>query len=334
MANLPRELLPEAVKAASLRLDGSIVRTPTIEWDPGEAEALFGTGTRVFVKYEAMQRTGSFKVRGTLNLIGGLSDTDKAKGVVAVSAGNHAIAVAYAARAFGVSAKIAMPASASPYRREKAESLGAEIILSDDVGAAFEACEAIKADEGRIFVHPFNDLRMMQGSATAGLEMAEDLSRDGVVIDQMLLSIGGGGFAAGFASSIYHAFPTCDIIGVEPTLANVMHRAFAAGEVVKAPLPTSMADSLGSPLAAEPSHSICRSLLSKVVLVSEGQIAAAMRLTQSSLKMAVEPAGAATLAALMGPMREYVEGKTVGVVLCGANIGVDEYCRIIQSKLE
>jgi len=322
--------MPEAVIAASRRLQGNIVRTPTIEWAPDEVEAMFGAGTRVFVKYEAMQRTGSFKVRGTLNLIGGLSDADKARGVVAVSAGNHAIAVAYAARNFGVTAKIAMPASASVYRREKAEALGAEIVLCEDVGAAFAACEAIQAHEGRVFVHPFNDLPMIQGSATAGLEMAEDLIQDGICLDQMLLSIGGGGFAAGYASSIYHAFPNCDIIGVEPELADVMHRAFAAGEIVKAPLPTSIADSLGSPLAVDPSHSLCRALLSRVVLVSEDQLVDAMRLTQSELKMVVEPAGAATIAALLGPMREQIGGKTVGAVLCGANIGPEEYFQIVR----
>jgi len=320
-----------AIRQTARLLDGKIRRTQTLEWQPDEVENIFGAGTRVFAKLEALQVTGSFKVRGTLNLMAGLSAAQNARGVTAVSAGNHAIAVAYAARELGISAKIVMPASASRYRADKAVSYGAEMVFVDDVSQAFAACEAIRDQEGRVFVHPFNDMAMMQGSATCGLEFGEDVADLAGGIDIVLVPVGGGGLAAGYSSAVKALYPRAEVYGVEPEKAQAMKLAFAAGGVTAVPLPTSIADSLGAPLTAEPSFSVCRENMEDIILVTDDDLRRAMVHIVETFKIAVEPAGAATMAALLGPLRERVRGKRVGIILCGANVSAQEFCEHISA---
>ncbi len=331
MDKLPDALTLPEIRQAAERLKGQIEYTPTKEWKGAEVEALFGAGTRVFVKQEALQVTGSFKVRGTLNLMAGLTAAEKERGVTAVSAGNHAIAVAYAAQKLGISAKIVMPSKASKYRADIAASFGADMVFVEDVSKAFAACEAIRIAEGRVLVHPFNDIEMMQGAATCGLEFGEDVAALGGSIDVMILPIGGGGLAAGFSAAIKGLYPNATIIGVEPEKAQAMYLAFKAGGVTAVPLPSSIADSLGAPLTAEPSQSICRHNLADIMLVSEDEIRAAMVTIMEHFKIAVEPAGAATMAALKGPLAAKLQGKNIGIILCGANVSAEEFCQHISA---
>ncbi|KNC86570.1 hypothetical protein SARC_01293 [Sphaeroforma arctica JP610] len=213
-----------------------------------------------------------------------------------------------------------------PYRDKKslddlAAQHGAELVLVDDPKLLFPTAQRIAEEEGRTFVHPFDSVYTMQGTATAGLELTTQVPK----LDAMLLPIGGGGLCGGFAAAVKQVWPECQIIGVEPTGASTMHDSFAAEEAVFAESISTIADSLAPPMATPFSYSVNRAFLDKVVLVSDEQLVDAMRLIFRGLKCAVEPAAAATTAALIGPLKEELAGKKVGVILCGSNIEIDDF---------
>jgi threonine dehydratase len=310
-----------AIRATRERLGDRILTTPVRRWRDEPLEAAVGTGTQVYLKEELFQRTGTFKPRGALAV---MLDMDRAaldRGVTAVSAGNHAIAVAYAARALGSTAKVVMPKNANPFRVEKCRALGAEIELVEDVHRAFDRVTQIERDEGRTFVHPFEGPLTALGTATLGLELVEQLPE----LDAVIVPIGGGGLCAGVAAAVKLARPSTRVYGVEPEGADSMSRSFAAGSPQAIESVRTIADSLGAPHAAPYSFGLCRRYVDDVVLVDDAALRRAMLLLFTSAKLAVEPAGAAATAALAGPLRDTLRGKKVGLIVCGANIDPKTY---------
>ena len=299
----------EAIRATRERLGDLVIETPVRRW-------LDDTLGDVFLKEELFQRTGSFKPRGSLSVMLALPPEALARGVTAVSAGNHAMAVAYSARVLKTTAKVVMPRTASPFRVERSRELGAEVELVDDVHEAFRRVKEIEASEGRTFVHPFEGPLTALGTATLGLELIEQVGD----LDAVVVPIGGGGLAAGVAAAVKLARPKVQVFGVEPKGADSMRKSLDAGSPQAIDKVRTIADSLGAPHAAPYSFALCRRFLDDVVLVDDDELRAAMRMLFSSAKLAVEPAGAAATAALRGPLRERLSGRRVALVVCGANI--------------
>jgi len=292
----------------------SILRTPVVRC--GSLEDRLGGDTQVYAKLEFLQRTGTFKARGALAVLNSLTAAQRELGVTAVSAGNHAIATAFAARTVGASAKVVMIASANPMRIGACRSYGAEVVLAGDVHEAFEVAESIQEEEGRFFVHPFEGADVASGTGVVGLEMCEQYDS----FDTLVVPVGGGGLIGGIANAVKQIRPDCDIIGVEPDGADTMHRSFATGEPQAIDKVRTIADSLGAPFAMPYSFGLCRENVDRLVLVDDAQLRQAMGLLFNAMRIAVEPACAASTAALFGPLREQIRDKTVMLVFCGSNI--------------
>jgi threonine dehydratase len=313
----------ERIAAARARLDDLIIETPVHRWRGSEIAAAVGADTEVVLKLELFQYTGSFKARGALTNMLSLAPEALARGVTAVSAGNHAIAVAYAAKTLGTSAKVVMMKTANPFRVERCRSYGAELILAEDVHSAFDTVRRIEKEEGRTFVHPYEGELTILGTATLGYEWC----RQAPDLDALIVPIGGGGLAAGIACAVKQLRPECQVFGVEPEGADSMHRSFAAGEPRPIERVGTIADSLGAPFALPYSFGLCRRFLDALVMIDDDAMRRAMGLLFREMKLAVEPAGAAATAALCGPLRERLAGKRVGVIVCGSNIDTATFAR-------
>ena len=304
----------EAVRALREVLGESIRCTPLLRC--AGIELALNNGTRVWGKLEFLQRTGTFKARGALANLHALSREQLQRGVTAVSAGNHAIATAFAAQALGSSAKVVMIGSANPYRINACKSYGAEVVLVDDVHEAFDVAMSIEHNEGRFFVHPFEGPEVAMGTGTVGLEICEQLTE----FDALIVPIGGGGLMAGIANAVKQLRPSVEIIGVEPQGANTMHLSFEAGEPRSIDRVRTIADSLGAPYALPYSFELCRANVDRLVEVDDLELRRSMGFLFQRMKFAVEPACAASTAALNGPLREALAGKRVVLVFCGSNI--------------
>ncbi len=302
------------IRALRDSLGSAIYRTPLLRCSG--LEELVGGGTEIYGKLEFLQRTGTFKARGALAVVNSLSDEQRALGVTAVSAGNHAIATAYAARAAGASAKVVMVSSANPARIDACRAFGGEVVLVDSVHDAFDIAEQIQQDEGRFLVHPFEGREVATGTGMVGLEIHEQCA----MFDTIVVSIGGGGLIGGIGNAIKQLRPNCELIGVEPAGADSMHRSFAAGKPQAIESVNTIADSLGAPFAMPYSYALCRQSVDRLISVNDEQIRRAMGTLFHAMKFAVEPACAASTAALLGPLRDQLIGKKVVLVMCGSNI--------------
>lgn len=323
MAVAIETLTLETIREVADRLAGLVVKTPVWLWQAQDLAAIVGPETQVMLKLELFQHTGSFKPRGALAVMLGLDAAARARGVTAVSAGNHAIAVSYAAKLLGTTAKVVMPKSANPARVARCEALGGEVVLVDDVTVAFQRVEAIQAEEGRTFIHPFEGPLTAAGTATVGLEFAEQVSD----LDAVLIPVGGGGLIAGMAAAIKQVQPHCQVIGVEPVGADTMTRSVQSGQPEKLDRVRTIADSLGAPYATPYALGLVRHYVDEMVLLEDDDMRRGMALLFRSMKLAVEPAGAAATAALCGPLRDRLRGKRVGVLVCGANIDLATFTR-------
>ena len=304
------------IRAARERLGDRVLVTPVRRWEDETVARAVGADARVWLKEELFQRTGSFKPRGALTVMLDLTPEALARGVATVSAGNHAMATAYAARVLGTSAKVVMPRTANPFRVNKSREFGAEVILVDDVHQAFARVQEIVEAEGRTFVHPFEGPLTARGTATLGLELLDQVED----LDAVIVPIGGGGLCAGVAAAVKLARPQCLVFGVEPTGADSMHRSFAAGSPQRLESIDTIADSLAPPMSLPYSFALCRANLDQLVKVSDRQIRDAMGVLFREMKLAVEPGGAAATAALLGPLAAELRGKRVVVIVCGSNI--------------
>lgn len=318
---MTEELAIDDIRRLRDELGENIVRTPLLQC--AALEERLGNGTHVYAKMEFLQRTGTFKARGALAVLKSLDRDQLERGVTAFSAGNHAVATAYAARAWGASAKVVMVSSANPARIEACRRLGAEMIMVDSVHDALQTARDLEKNEGRFFVHPYEGRWTAAGTATVGLEIAEQCE----AFDAVVVPIGGGGLMAGISTAIKQLRPEVRVIGVEPVGADSMHRSFEAGEPKAIDAVRTIADSLGAPSALPYSFELCRQNVDQLVLVDDDQLRRGMGLLFDRMKIAVEPACAASTAALFGPLREELTGKKVVLVWCGSNIDWDTFAR-------
>jgi threonine dehydratase len=315
------------IRANRARLGDFIITTPIRHLVDGAVAAAVGASTQVWLKEELFQRTGSFKPRGALSVMLDLDEAALARGVTGVSAGNHAISLGYCARILGSTAKVVMPKTANAFRVQLCRELGVTVELVDNVTAAFARVKEIESTEGRTFVHPFEGPKTALGTASVGMEFIDQVRERGASLDAVIVAAGGGGLTGGVACAVKQMSPDTAVYVVEPEGADTMYRSFKTGSPQSIDAVRTIADSLGSPRCEPYSFALNRQFVDEVVLVNDDQIREAMRLLFRSAKLAVEPAGAAALAALMHPLRSRLDGKSVGIVVCGANIDPESFAK-------
>ncbi len=314
-----------AIQEARKRIGDNVLTTPVWQFRSPILTQLLGENFSLWLKLELWQYGGSFKVRAALLKMQNLSLQDRQKGVVAISAGNHAIAVAYSAKKLGIHAKVLMPKTASPIRIEKCKQLGAEVLLLDNLQEVFAKVGTIQKEEGRILIHPFEGETVILGTGTLGWEMFQQVGP----LDALIMGIGGGGLIGGVANAYKQLHPNVQMIGVEPEGAAVMSFSFQAGRPVSIPNINTIADSLAPPKTEPYTYSICRKNVDEIIRVTDAEMVTAMRFLFGELKLAVEPAGAIGIAALMGPLKEKLANKKVGIIISGTNIDEHSYCNLI-----
>ncbi|MEY2524919.1 MAG: threonine dehydratase [Ilumatobacteraceae bacterium] len=319
----------DAIRANRARLGDLIVTTPIRLLVDDALAAAVGETTHVWLKEELFQRTGSFKPRGALSVMLDLDADALARGVTGVSAGNHAVSLGYCARALGTTATVVMPKTANPFRVQLCRELGATVVLVENVHEAFDRVKHIEADEGRTLVHPYEGPKTALGTASIGMEFIDQTAAAGVTLDAVIVAAGGGGLTGGVACAVKQMSPSTAVYVVEPEGADSLNRSFKAGSPQAIEAVRTIADSLGAPRCEPYSFSLNQQFVDEVVLVDDDQIREAMRLTFRAAKLAVEPAGAAALAALMYPLCKRLDGQTVGLVVCGANIDAESFYRHI-----
>jgi threonine dehydratase len=315
----------DQIRATATALAPYVSRTPVHRWQGPELAGFLGD-SEVWLKLELFQQSGSFKARGVVANLLAMTPDERRRGVTAMSAGNHAIAVAWATQRFGIHAKVVMQASANPARVALARAFGAEVLIAADGPTGFALAEQIARDEGRLFIHPFAGPLTAIGTASVGLEFCEQAPE----LDAVLIAIGGGGLAGGAARAIKLLWPGCRVYGVEPEGADSMFRSFAAGSAQRLDKVQTIADSLGPPMAVPHTYELCRASVDTIVRVSDDEICAAMALLFREMKLAVEPAGAATTAALRDHLADELRGQRVGLVVCGANIDIDSFHAFVR----
>jgi threonine dehydratase len=312
------------VYAARERIAGRLHRTPMLS----SRTLSEHVGAAVHFKAELLQRTGSFKPRGVLNKLATLSDDEKARGVISISAGNHAQALAYAAAVEGIDALVVMWQSASPMKITAARAYGATVDDSPaDIPAAFDYLDRLVAETGRTLVHPYDDPVVMAGQGTVGLEMIEDVPDADVV----LVQVGGGGLVSGIATAVKALRPEARVLAVEPELSDALAASMAAGESVKVE-PRSLADGLNGPYAGPSCVRVCLDLGVENVLVSEEDLKEGFRFVYGRMKLACELAGAATAAALLAGKVPLEPGNTVAAVVSGGNVAAETAAAILAGQ--
>jgi len=304
------------IYAARTVIGGRLHRTPTLSATSLGAMA----DAELWVKAELLQRTGSFKVRGVLNKLAHLTPEERIRGVIGVSAGNHAQALAYGAALEGVPCTVVMPETAVRSKVEATRGYGAEVVLHGTTSIeAFAEYDRLLEARGLIPVHPFDDPHVIAGQGTVGLEMLEDTPHP-ETLDAVLVPVGGGGLISGIAVAIKESRPEVRVIGVEPEGAPSLSRALAAGRVERLDSVRTIADGLAAPFAGPHTLAIAQRYVDDIVLVSDDEIAAALRLTLERTKLQAEPAGAAGIAALLSGRCGLRPGARVVVGVCGGNI--------------
>jgi threonine dehydratase len=311
------------VERAARTIARRVHRTPLL----GSASLSERIGARAFLKAELFQRTGSFKVRGALNRLAELSDEERARGVISISAGNHAQAVAWAAREQGLDALVVMWQGADALKVAATKGYGATVDQeADGPGSAFARLEELHAETGRTLVHPFNDAAVIAGQGTVALELLED----NPVPDVVLVPVGGGGLVSGIVTTVKARRPDARVLGVEPELSTALHDALAAGHSVPV-TPRSAADALSAPFAGETCLDTCRRLGLESVLVSEDELFDAFRWVYGRTKLAAELGAVAGVAALLAGKAGVEPGQTVVAVVSGGNIAPKQAAAILGS---
>ncbi len=321
----------DGVRDAARQIAGVAVRTPLIE-NPALNEHL---GGQVLIKAETLQRAGAFKFRGAYNRISRLTEAEKARGVVAYSSGNHAQAVAAAARMVGTHAIIVMPADSPRVKVEGVIGFGGEVRMYDRYSESREAIgDEIAASKGSILVRPFDDPFIIEGQGTAGLEMVEQTAENGgASLDQLLCGTSGGGLMAGINLTLAALSPSTRTIGVEPADYNDTQLSLAAGErLTHAPASGTICDALMTDRPGELTFPI-NQRLSGVVTVTDAEVAEAVRYAFRTLKLVVEPGGAVSLAALLAGKVE-ARGLTTALVLSGGNVDPGLFAAIIENRFD
>lgn len=310
----------DTVLAAREAIGGRLLRTPTFRSTTlGEL-----TGARVFLKAELFQKTGSFKPRGVLNNLAALSREERERGVISISAGNHAQALAWGANTEGIDVLLVMWQGASQAKIDATRGYGATVDLeAHDPTEAFERLETLQEQTGRTLVHPFDHPLTIAGQGTVGLEIVEDLPESTTIV----VPVGGGGLISGIALAAQHR----RVIGVEPELSPAMHEALKAGTPVPVQ-PQSIADGLSAPFAGTHCLEICDERVETVVLVTEEEIHTGMRFLYTRAKLACEPAAAVPVAALLAGKIPLQQDETVVAVVSGGNVATETAVAILAGQ--
>jgi threonine dehydratase len=311
---------PEDVIAAREAISGRLLRTPVFSSTTlGEL-----TGSRVFLKAELFQKTGSFKPRGVLTNLAALGSDECARGVISISAGNHAQALAWGARSEGIDALVVMWQGVSQAKIDATREYGATVDLeATDPAGAFERLRALEEQTGRTLIHPFDHPLTIAGQGTVGLEVVEDVPE----ATTLLVPVGGGGLISGIALAAENR----RVIGVEPELSPALYDALAAGRPVPV-TPRSIADGLSAPFAGTHCLEICKERVAEVVLVTEDEIKAGMRFLYTRAKLACEPAAAVPVAALLAGKIPLEQGETVVAIVSGGNVAPETAVAILAGQ--
>ncbi len=311
----------EEIRAAAAGIAGLVHRTPLLSAASlGERAGRL----RLFLKCESLQKTGSFKPRGALNKILSLSPGERARGLVTVSAGNHAQAVAWAARATGAEATVVMPTDAPQSKIEAVRGYGGQIVFHDDRPTLFDKLNEIREARGLTFVHPFDDPVVLAGAGTAGLEIVEDLPEAALIV----VPVGGGGLLGGVASAVKQLRPAVRVVAVELAAGPGLAPALAAGKPILVQRPAdTLADGLTPPFVGALPLEIAKRLVDEIVTVTEEEIVAAMGLLATRAKLYAEGAGAAATAALLAGRVRAPAGAAVVAVVSGGNVDLARFPR-------
>jgi len=310
------------IRAAAERIAGKVHRTPLLPASQLGDRA----GARLLLKCESFQKTGSFKPRGALNKILSLSEAERSRGLVTVSAGNHAQAVAWAARVTGAAATVVMPTDAPRTKIEAVRGYGAEVIFHDDRATLFDKLNEVREARGLTFIHPFDDPDVLAGAGTVGLEIVEDWPE----MEAVFVPVGGGGLLGGVASAIKALKPSARVIAVELSEGPGLGPALEAGKPVPvARPPQTLADGMTPPFVGQLPLSIAREAVDQVVTVSEQSIVDAMKLLMTRAKLYVEASGAAATAALLDGKVKLAPGARTVAIVSGGNVDLDRIARAV-----
>ena len=320
---ITKELSLNKIEKVYNNLYPYVVKTPFIKGSSFINELL---DTNVLFKLEFLQHSGTFKARGAINNILNLDEHQKSLGITAVSAGNHAIAASYVANKFNLKNKIFIYESANKFRVNKCKSLNANLFFTNP-HQAFKNVELASKNEGYYFIHPFDGAYTIQGTATLGLEICNQISD----IENVIISVGGGGLISGIGSAIKQIYPSAKIIGVEPEGACGMTQSLKYSKPLNNVKINTIADSLAAPLHMPYSFSICEKIIDKIVKVSDNDMKISMKLMFENYKMVLEPACVAGIAALLGPLKNQLTKQKTVVVLCGTNIDMKTWINLAFS---
>jgi threonine dehydratase len=301
------------IRAAAGRIGGRVHRTPILSSERiGEM-----AGVRLFLKCESFQKTGSFKPRGALNKVLSLTPEERARGLVTVSAGNHAAAVAWVARVAGASAVVVMPYDAPASKIAAVKGYGAEIVFHADRPTLFDKLNEVREKKGLTFVHPFDDPVVLAGAGTAGLEIVEDMPE----VDAVVVAVGGGGLLGGVASAVRQMRPKARVVAVELEAGPGLTPALEAGKPIPVKRPAdTLADGMTPPFVGALPLEIAREAVDDIVTVTEDEIIEGMRLLLTRAKLVVEGAGAAATAALVAGKVRLPANVRVVALVSGGNV--------------
>jgi threonine dehydratase len=315
----------DSIRAAAAVLAGKVHRTPLL------SSRTLGdlAGVELYLKCECFQKTGSFKPRGALHKVLSLTQGERRRGIITVSAGNHAQAAAWAARQVGASCAVVMPATAPRSKIDAVKGYGAEVILHEDRATVFDRVDEETAARGAVFIHPFDDDVVMAGAGTTGLEAMEDVPQADVVV----VPVGGGGLMGGVASAVKQLRAQTRVIAVELEAGPGLGPAIAAGQPVTVPRPDdTLADGMTPPFVGERPLQIALEAVDDVVTVSEEEIIEAMRLLMTRAKLYVEGSGAAATAALIAGKCGVRPGEKVVAIISGGNVDMSTVCRVMGTN--
>jgi threonine dehydratase len=309
------------VEAAARRLHGVAHRTPALTSHTLDEQL----GASVFMKAENFQRMGAFKFRGGFNAVNSLTDADRARGVVAFSSGNHAQAVALAAKLHGCKATIVMPHDAPALKLAATRGYGADVVIYDRYKEDRAAIATrLVEEQGANLIPPFDDLRVMAGQGTCALELVQDVGQ----LDALLVCTGGGGLLSGCAVAAKELSPKVKVYGVEPERGNDVQMSFREKRIVSIDVPRTICDGQQTQAVGKHTFEVIQALVSDILTVPDPVVLEAMRFAYERMKIVIEPSGACALAALMHH-RDMFKGMRVGVTLSGGNIGADRFVALL-----
>ncbi|HMI82914.1 MAG TPA: threonine/serine dehydratase [Polyangiaceae bacterium] len=309
------------IRAAAQNIAGKVHRTPLLS----SSQLAGPTGVRLHLKCESFQKTGSFKARGALNKILSLSADERARGLVTVSAGNHAAAVAWSARIAGCSAVVVMPVDAPKSKIDAVRGYGAEIVAHPDRATLFDKLEELRVARGLTFVHPFDDPAVLAGAGTVGVEIAEELED----LELVIVPVGGGGLLSGVASAIKQLNARVRVVAVELEAGPGLGPSLAAGRPIPVKRPDTLADGMTPPFVGALPLAIAREAVDEIVTVTETEIIDAMKLLMTRAKLYVEASGAAATAALLAGKVRAPQGQRTVAIVSGGNVDLARIAALV-----